>query len=889
MTNKTKQTPKQGVFASDFARLKLNWDRTSGAKATDEKSYFQALLKKFDDLANGPDGKLWYLPHSILASLIDGSPAALARAKEEFLLEWRHGEKLNRREVHYWNSLQFKTGDRWICAAMMSQLLVLWDWLAAAGVWSEAEIDAAAGEALDVVDAYLEPHLKGRGHMPLLPDPINQTAACVAGLLYAGYMFGLKWRNEERARRMYAYARNLLPDCIGQYPANGYDDDGFTYLRYIHLQVHTLSVALLEEVEPGDWYHRKFAPHEHSLADLNAMQLDFVSPSGFTWPLGRYGYIKPWNLFCQSFAARRTGDPSYLQVAKRDNDAYGYNSPWLGMDMVFGLLWYPTEIDEPISNGIPATRQKRRVIEDSWAVFTNDEDRMLAVAVWMRGKAPHFFLEANGSPLILSGMDTWTNSNGVQCDPQKWGRNSWLNPAGELKRYCDIPGLQAAYIDSAATYPPAVGVRRAARVFVNCAAGMVVSDRFSSASTAPAVWQAATWVNPQLQGTVATACGLNNVTLRAVSATGDWKFRPTPDRKVALEGDASIEPGTMKLGMLELEGQPGHGAFDVLLDWRQGSSSLRRVQDDLLVIETPGQKDSLQVLLPGAAGPRKLGPCQTDAELALLQANGRLCVAGARTVREGGVERVWASLPVDVTVDDDAYWISGLKYGEFVTLRSKTHYVCVRVGNGIEVWGRSPAPLRIRVRHPAVAVQLNGRPADCQIEDGWTTIDIPDTASEVAPAGARLAVAVAKGATPEIIRAIHELQQAMAWEYAGDVRALLAWDASTEPTQTQSPLKTEATYVRLEAAAAAACLGDRLAIPALIELLRLEAHRNYGTPGAEGSPNDTWWGFPARSVTLEALMILHGAEVLAVLDEVLAVEAWPHGLDAVSRARTVLG
>ena len=886
MTTKTQSAGQpQPIFESDLNGLRHDW--ASSATESPAGSYFQTLREKFDQLAAGNDAKLWYLPLSILDSIIDGSPAALARAKEEFQQEWSRGHELNRgglgRGEHYWNSLQFRTGDRWICAAMMAQLLILWDWLAAAGVWSEAEIDAAANEALDVVEAYIEPHLKGRGHMPFLPDPINQTAACITGLLYAGYMFGVKWRNQERAARMYAFARNLVPDAIGQYPANGYDDDGFTYLRFIHLQVHTLSVALLEEVEGGDWYHRKFAPHNHSLADLNALQLDFVAPSGFSWPLGRYGYGKAWNLFNQSFAARRTGEARYLQVARRDNDNYGYNSPWLGMDLPLGLLWYPRQLDERISREDAPTKQKRRVLEDSWAVFTNDRDRMLAVAIWMRGKAPHFFLEAHGSPLILGGLDSWTSSNGVQCDPEAWGGKSWLNPAGELRRYCDIPGLQAAYFDSAATYPPEVGVAQATRVFLNCDAGLVISDRFSSRSAAPAVWQAATWLNPNLEGNVAAVHGLNNVTLSAISAEEQWQFRPTPQRKPAFEGHEKIG-----LGMLELHGQPGHGSFDVLLDWRQGSplQSLRRERDDLLVIEEGGKKSD-QILLPDQNRPRALGRYQTDAEMAILQADGRFSAANLRSATDGDVERIWASLPVDVAFTDRAYWISGLKYGEFVTLRSGTHFVCMRIGNGIEVWGRSPQHLSVHVRHPSVAVQLNGRPVDLRIEDGWTVIDIPDTSAAAAPAGAALAAAVADGATAGILRALHEIQQAMAWEYAGDVRKLFKWDASREPVlRTISERKTEATYVRLEAAATAMSFGDRAAIPALIELLRDEAHRDYAP---EGGPNAKWWGFPARSVTLEALMVLHGKEVLGVLDEVLALEVWPHGIDAVARARVVLG
>ena len=63
---------------------------------------------------------------------------------------------------------------------------------------------------------------------------------------------------------MYGRGRNLLADHIGQYMKSGYDGDGFTYLRLIHPQCFTLGLALLEDVEGGDWYHRRFAPNEMS-------------------------------------------------------------------------------------------------------------------------------------------------------------------------------------------------------------------------------------------------------------------------------------------------------------------------------------------------------------------------------------------------------------------------------------------------------------------------------------------------------------------------------------------------------------------------------------------------------------------------------------------------
>ena len=869
------------IFNSDLLKLRAAWNASENSRG-----YFEELRQKFNELADCTEGGRWYLPHRIFRNLLDGSPAALQSAKADFLKEWSQGATLDRR-VHYWNSLQFRTGDRWICAAMLAQLLILFDWLAAAGVWSETEIDAIGTEALDVAEAYLEPHLKGRGHMPFLPDPINQAAACITGLLYAGLMFGMKWRHEPRGERMYAFARNLVADAIGQFPANGYDTDGFTYLRHIHLQVHTLSIALLEESEGGDWYHRKFAPHHQSLADLNAMQLDFITPSGFTWPLGRYGYVKSWNIFCQSFAARRSGEARFLQVARQDNidSKYSYQSPWLGMDLVLGLLWYPYSLDSEVSSGGLSITQKRRVIPHSWAVFTNDADRMLAVALWTMGKAPHFFLEAHGSPLIIGGMEDWHTSNCVQCDPGAWGKRHWLTPGGTLLNYCDIPGLQAAYFDSKPTYPAASAVKRATRAFVNLDSGMIVSDRFVAENNAPAIWQAATWISTAIDGALATIRGLNGVTLRAISAGGDWQLRPTPERKPRPESMKQID-----LAMLELQEVAGHGVFDVLLDCNQhaAASSLQRDRDDQLTING----DST-LLLPGKnKSIRHIGPFQTDAPIALLDKSGRLSLAAVRSVQLGDIECIWTSCPMDITLSTDCCWISGLKYGEFVTVRRDSQFICIRMGNGIEISGRSASPMTVFVRpsedFPVTSMECNGDAYAAEVVDGWVPICIPDTTERAKAAVERLSTAVAGSSTPAIIRALHEAQQAVAWEAADVVRQLFHWDASTEPVLADNDLKTEATYVRLEAAATAMTIGDRSAVAGLIELMMSEARRNYA-PDTAGFGGQKWWGFSTRSVVIEALMILHANETLDMFNEFLSHDVWPHGFAAVNRACEVLG
>jgi hypothetical protein len=863
------------LFHDDFQKLQHKLARPAGYL----KELYDLMIVHSTCDREATAARRWYVPSAVMLGLLDGSREAMAKARAEFLLEWRNGATLGN-EVHYWNSPQFKTGDRWICAAMLVQLLILWDWLAESGAWTEAEIDEHAETALGILEVFVESHLKGRGHMPILHDPINQGAAMSAGLLYAGYLFGHKWRQDARAIRMYGRARNLLPDHIGQFMKSGYDGDGFTYLRHIHLQCFTLGIALLEDVEGGDWYHRRFEPNDISLAWLNERQFDFVGPSGCSWPLGRYGYIKPWNLFNLAYASRRTGDPRYLQTAKRDDTDYPYNSPWIRMEIPLALLWYPETLNEQITQETAPLRPIKECLPDAWAVFYDPEARMQAIFLWMQGKVPHFVLEANGSPLLLGGGNAWSDANGVQPGDFDYDLQGWMLPAGRLIRYGDLPDCSAVAVETTSAYPPLAEVTRATRTVIHLRNGLVVvSDRFSTTRPQPPFWQGRVLKGSSVSGQVATLAGCGGVTGRLASADGSLSIVPSGLKR--LQHDLY---GNLETDLLQIAGTTGDSAFDVVVSWDPDRSpSISRERDDLLVLRDG--KETFSLLLPArtSGSLRHIGAFETDAAIAVLESSGRISLFGTRTLREADNERLWSDVLLNVTMDADGLAAEGLGYGNFLSYRTPGTFISVKQGNGLEIYARSTHNFTIRLRGDFTSVVVNDVPVDPEMRDGWNWIGIPEWKEPETDLIGPLRDAVTRD-SDTLIPLLNRVRAAMLREAAPLVRELLKWNGSAIASP-RNPLATEASHVRMEAARTLSCLGDTESIDALIALVESELTTSY-SPGSKWGSQ--FLGSSARVVAIEALIFLHGVKFLAVIDRIQPDEGVPHVQDALIRARQIL-
>ncbi|MDR1190452.1 MAG: hypothetical protein LBK60_02150 [Verrucomicrobiales bacterium] len=868
------------LFEADFQKLGRKLATADGYLAE-----LRDLMQKHADLDQPADGqRRWHVPSAVTLALLDGSPSAVARARELFLLEWADGASLGS-DVHYWNSPRFTTNDRWIGAAMLAQLLILWDWLAVAGAWRDADIDAHADTALGFLETYVETHLKGRGHMPILHDPINQGAAMSVALLYAGWLFGHKWRRDARARRMHARALNLLPDHIGQFMRGGYDGDGFTYMRQIHLQCFTLGVALLEDVTGGDWYHRQFAPHNLSLAWLNARQFAFIGPSGCSWPLGRYGYIKTWNVFALAYAARRAGDARYLQVARRDNAGHHYNSPWLRMELPLALLWYPENLNRAITAGDAPVAPVSECVPDSWAAMCDRQRRAQAVALWLGGKAPHLVLETSASPLLLGGGDAWAGANAVQPGAFDWDLQGWMLPAGKLLVHGDLPDCAAAAVDTTPQYPPKAEVTASGRAVIFLKDGLlIVSDRFATARPQPPFWQTRV-----LKGSVADADG-RAATLATVSgpparlASADGELTIVPSGLKRLEHEAH---GGLATDFLRLTGTPRHAAFDVAVAWRAGAQpAVKRERDDLLTV-SDGAKN-FTVLLPStaAAGLRRVGKFSTDANLAVLDDAGRLSLFGVRILRDADAELLWSDTPLNVSIGADELTVGGLGYGNFLAWHDRAGTVSVRRGNGLEIYARSPRPLTLKFDGTIVSAVLNDAPAELTADaDGnWRALTVPAWQPPADDLAAALRAAAADADADTIVPLLNRVRAAMLQEAAPLARELLRWDRS-RIAQPNNPLATEAAHVRMEAARTLAVLADHAAAADLLALFEREQAMIYD---ASSKWSAQFWGSSPRVTAAEALLLLHAEEFAETAARLAPQEVVPHVQDILARAQKIL-
>ncbi|MDR1304969.1 MAG: hypothetical protein LBK76_07070 [Verrucomicrobiales bacterium] len=870
------------LFEDDFQRLARKLAAADGYL----REWRDLLRAHADGDVPMENGRRWHVPSAVTLALLDGSPSAVARARELFLLEWQDGAALGN-PVHYWNSPTFKTNDRWIGAAMLAQLLILWDWLAVAGAWRDAEIDAHAETALSVLEVYVETHLKGRGHLPILHDPINQGAAMSAGLLYAGWLFGHKWRRDARAVRMYARALNLLPDHLGQFPPCGYDGDGFTYLRHIHLQCFTLGVALLEDVTGSDWYHRCFAPNNISLAWLNRRQLDFIGPSGCSWPLGRYGYMKAWNVFALSYAARRDRDARFLQVARRDNAGYDYKSPWLRMELPLALLWYPEDLNREITTVSAPVAPVSECWPDAWAAFYDRQRQTQAVTLWLRGKAPHLVLETAASPILPGGGDAWRDANAVQPGDFDWDFQGWMLPAGRLLVHGDLPGCGVAAVDTAPQYPPKAEVTEARRTVVWHDGLLIVSDRFASRRAAAPYWQTRVLKGSRVDGAdgrAATLATVSGPAARLVAADGEMSL--------SASGLQRLEHGThgnLVTDFLRLTGAAGRAAFDVAVTWgadADGELQITRARDDLLTVTRRGQTRVVLLPSPSAAGLRRIGDYVTDAAVAVLAGAGGLSLFGARMLRDAdsGHERLWSDVPLNISVSADELAVEGLGYGNFLSWRADGVTLSARRGNGLELYARTPRPLTLRLRGNALNAVLNDAPAALAADGDWQSLTVPAWQPPADDVIAALRAAAADGDADVIVPLLNRIRAAMLREAAPLAQELLRWDRS-RIHQPDNPLATEAAQVRLEAARTLAVLGDRAAADELLALVEREQQTVYD-PRAKWAAQ--FWGSSPRVAAAEALIFLHATPLAALAARLAPLEAVPHVQDIFARARRIL-
>jgi HEAT repeat protein len=234
-------------------------------------------------------------------------------------------------------------------------------------------------------------------------------------------------------------------------------------------------------------------------------------------------------------------------------------------------------------------------------------------------------------------------------------------------------------------------------------------------------------------------------------------------------------------------------------------------------------------------------------------------------------------------IDADGLAVEGLGYGNFLSYRAPGTFVSVKRGNGIEVYARTPKKFNVRLRDEVVNAVVNDVPVNPRKRDGWRHVAIPKWKKPETDLIAELRAATSAD-SDTLIPLLNRIRAAMLCEAAPLVRDLLKWNGSTI-TGPGNPLATESSHVRMEAARTLACLGDSESVDALIALIDMEQATVY-------SPDSKWstqfLGSSARVVAIEALIFLHAAKFLPMIDRIRSKEGVPHAQDGLGRAREIL-
>lgn len=867
------------LFAERFNNLKDLTEQPSG--------YLRFLIEKNEEKTrkrNPGNRRSQHQIPTIFLHLHNDTPESLQKAKQLFLEEW-NADHSNPKNFHYWNSEKFLHCDRWMCATIMSQLLIFFDWLACKGVFTEKEINTIAEEAVNVMHRNVEPHLLGRGEYPLLHEPINQNIAMLCGMLYAGFLFGYKWKKNTYAQRLYTHAKSVYQDTIGQFPSSGYDGDGMTYMREITLSCMTLCTAILEEADGSDWYFRRFAPNNVSLADLNKKQFGFVHYGGWSMPAGRYGYIRNWCTFQLSYAGLKTGDPRYLQAAKRDcTEDYSYETPWTSAEIPLALLWYPKELNEAISNQELPIEPETGCIPDSWAAFADKKSAMNLRAMWLPGKAPNYFMDAYGSPLIISGVEQWSTSNCVQPGTESWGFESWHTPPGTLQFYSHLPNLQAACVETTASYPPAAEVEFALRTFFKLSTDtFLISDRYSSKKT-EGILQLAVAVNPEIDNSNVLIKGSNGSTLNLSAAEGSFNNHDEKQNSRRMKPESSV---------IHCHNKNGH--FDILHCASpkniKRKSAIQPIRNDLVHVEYDETRQD--ILLYGSGEQRTIGSLQTDAAAAVT--DGEVTnLLNVRRAENNQKARIHTNTPVDICFKPEKIIIDKLGYGDFAWLWLCGGFAGIRCGNTLSISARFNKDIEFHIKGNFNTLLVNGVEQTFLRENNRLIFTIHEKKTNQTIAD-KLQTASQSSAAGTIIDTIKDAATSMSFECIPILRKLLSWDAAPK-AGLRFPNMTEATNVRGRAAYTLMLLGAAEAIPDLEALIEMEFQYPYTDNETKNKPH--WksskeWdrqfhGSTARVAALDALTKLDGKSAADTIKKILKNDIIPHSQEAALKALKIL-
>jgi len=338
--------------------------------------------------------------------------------------------------------------DPWVSSGTALRLALHVAWAADAGALSRRALREARQRAVRVCADHVRPMFEGRAVDCAPPgrgiELSNQVSAMLAGMLFVGHVFGRRLCRNRLAADLYQRARDAFSLVVGALDAEGYQGEGPIYQISAEAPALILSAELLDEVEGGDHYNRRY-PHPRdsrqgtSVARFLENTVTYLySPCGPCLPLDDYGPGPARAALPLIYAARRSGERRFLDMlAARGPFGVG-RFLWMADDLAWRIAYWPRSIGGPRWEGPGSFALSRHF----GVVEGRDECRLLQL--WDRCEPlpqthahinPNSItMEAFGVPVLIEGGKRWGRAP-FSVERGMRAAASHMEPLGDVFRF----------------------------------------------------------------------------------------------------------------------------------------------------------------------------------------------------------------------------------------------------------------------------------------------------------------------------------------------------------------------------------------------------------------------------------------------------------------------